>query len=110
MQFSSLNYRSLFLLYGLSALILIPFGGLFAYLTIHGWNPPHVLVVCLIFGITAALLLWSWVEPRLLAVQTPLVRYVSAPSQSVEKVDSSVAIPPVLPKQTATAGRVTYAS
>lgn len=73
MRLSPLNYRSLFILYGLSVVVLLPFGALYAYLEIHGWNRDYALIVCLMFGVLAALSLWSRIEPRLLATQLGMV-------------------------------------
>lgn len=73
MRFSPLNYRSLAILYGLSAIVLLPFGIVYAYAVIHGWNRDHALIICLAVGVLTDLLLWSRLEPRLLAAQPGVV-------------------------------------
>jgi hypothetical protein len=126
MRLSPLNYRSLFILYGLSVLSLMPFGGFYAYATIHGWNRNHVLLICLISGVSVALMLWSLLEPGLLAAQSvrvakPVNRYVFNASSSVVETCStwgvaqmriaSSAAPTAssFSGQVATAGKVHYA-
>lgn len=69
MRLSPLNYRSLFLLYGISAIVLVPFGGAYAYASTHGWDRSHALLVCLVSGVGVAVLVWAKLEPRLLAAQ-----------------------------------------
>jgi hypothetical protein len=69
MRLSPLSYRSLFVLYGASAIVLLPFGGVYAYARTHGWDRNSALLVCLISGVAVALLVWSRLEPRLLASQ-----------------------------------------
>jgi len=61
-----LSYRALFILYGASALVLLPFGG-YAYVCLHAWDKPSALIIFLVLGVIAALSVWAVLEPRLLA-------------------------------------------
>ena len=112
MRFSPLNYRSLFILYGLSALVLIPFGAVYAFATIHGWNRNLALIICLISGASVALLLWSRLEPRLLAAQSDHIVGPVSPQlfnalPSAGKAGSTWGV--ASSGQAATAGHVHYA-
>jgi len=78
-----LRYRALFILYGASALVLLPFGSGYAYACVHGWDKPSALIIFLVLGVIAALSVWAVPEPRLLAgppVEVPHKRghYLSA--------------------------------
>lgn len=64
-----LNYRSLFVLYGVSALVFLVFGLGYAYARLHRWYGTRALVVFLPLGAIAALFVWAWLEPRLLDPQ-----------------------------------------
>ncbi len=64
-----LSYRSLFILYGTSVLVSLPFGGAYAYACLHGWDRSQALLLFLALGAIAALSAWAILEPRLLARQ-----------------------------------------
>jgi hypothetical protein len=72
---SRLSHRSLFLLYGASALTLLVFGLIYAYAHRRGWN--HSYAVFLGGGVIAALLVWSRVESRLLVTTVVTMNYDS---------------------------------
>ncbi len=69
MRSPSLNYRSLLILYGTSALVLLPFGAGYAYVCLHGWDKRTAFLVFVILGAIVALACWEWLEPGLLAGQ-----------------------------------------
>ncbi len=69
MRSSLPSYRSLFILYGASALVLLPFGGGYAYACLRGWDKQNALIIFLALGVIAALSVWAVLEPRLIASQ-----------------------------------------
>jgi hypothetical protein len=60
-----LNHRSLLILYGASALILIPFGFLFAFAVQHGRDRTVSFVACLALGVVVALVVWTRLERKI---------------------------------------------
>jgi hypothetical protein len=59
------SYRLLLVLYGASAVALVPFGLLYAYAVENGRTQPVVFWACLGIGILAALIVWANLESRL---------------------------------------------
>jgi hypothetical protein len=70
MRSPRLSYRALFSLYGASALTLLPFALMYAYASKHGADHGTALVLCLSIGVIMALVVWAWLEPKL--VHQPL--------------------------------------
>ena len=59
-----LSYRALLVLYGVSALVLLPFGFGYAYACLHGWDRLGSLTTFLVLGVIAALSVWALLGPR----------------------------------------------
>jgi hypothetical protein len=83
MRLPWLSYRSLLILYGVSVATLFPLAAVYAYAYQHGWNRGPVLVVCLALGIISALIVWSRLEPHLLARQPAKVNLDATPQRAV---------------------------
>jgi len=75
MRLPSLNYRSLFILYGASIASMLPFAVVCAYAHNHAWGngaiPPFLFAV----GIASAFFVWARIEPGLLARQPAQVNF-----------------------------------
>jgi hypothetical protein len=53
------------ILYGASALTLVPFGVLYALAVQYGWDHTTLFVVCVALGVAIALMVWTWLEGRI---------------------------------------------
>lgn len=73
----SLSHRSLFVLYGASALTLVPFGVMYALAVRHGWSHATSFFGWVAIGVCAALMVWAWIEKNMArsTASFPLVRF-----------------------------------
>jgi hypothetical protein len=81
MHLPSHSFASLFSLYGSAIATLLPFGVAYAYACEHGWNASTALVLLLSAGVVAALIVWFFVETKLLRDRATGMRH-TAPSHS----------------------------